>query len=97
MPGVQGIPELPAEERHVALQCFGWIFERAYRQMQLKTLGCGSVWLSCGRKAGGDGTRATRPGSSTSASLGALKIIGCRAVEERSTSPQVFVYKGQLG
>ncbi|CAK9089736.1 BTB/POZ domain-containing protein KCTD8 [Durusdinium trenchii] len=36
---VKGIPELPAEERSVALQCFTWIFERAYRQMQLRTLG----------------------------------------------------------
>ncbi|CAK9089659.1 unnamed protein product [Durusdinium trenchii] len=40
---VKGIPELPAEERSVALQCFTWIFERAYRQMQLRTLG-GRGW-----------------------------------------------------
>ena len=30
---------LGAKERSVALQCFTWIFERAYRQMQLRTLG----------------------------------------------------------
>eukprot|EP00931_Biecheleriopsis_adriatica_P050441 TRINITY_DN29205_c0_g1_i1.p1 TRINITY_DN29205_c0_g1~~TRINITY_DN29205_c0_g1_i1.p1 ORF type:complete len:1021 (-),score=208.80 TRINITY_DN29205_c0_g1_i1:207-3269(-) len=38
-----GIPDLPLEERGVALQCFMWIFERAYRQMQLRTLG-GRGW-----------------------------------------------------
>lgn len=40
---VDGIPDLPVEERGVALQCFSWIFERAYRQMQLRTLG-GRGW-----------------------------------------------------
>eukprot|EP00434_Breviolum_minutum_P035933 symbB.v1.2.031821.t1/scaffold3737.1/size52626/1 len=40
---VEGIPELPVEERCVVLQCFSWIFERAYRQMQLQTLG-GRGW-----------------------------------------------------
>lgn len=47
---VEGIPELPVEERSVALQCFSWIFERVYRQMQLRTLGgCGWYLADEGR------------------------------------------------
>ena len=32
-------PDPVWKERSVALQCFSWIFERVYRQMQLRTLG----------------------------------------------------------
>ena len=40
---LEGVPDLPLEERSVVLQCFMWVFERAYRQMQLRTLG-GRGW-----------------------------------------------------
>jgi len=40
---LEGIPDLPLEERSVVLQCFTWIFERAYRHMQMRTLG-GRGW-----------------------------------------------------
>eukprot|EP00927_Polykrikos_kofoidii_P004716 TRINITY_DN11868_c0_g1_i5.p1 TRINITY_DN11868_c0_g1~~TRINITY_DN11868_c0_g1_i5.p1 ORF type:complete len:1029 (-),score=115.11 TRINITY_DN11868_c0_g1_i5:97-3183(-) len=40
---VESVPFLAAEERGVLLQAFTWIFERAYRQMQMKTLG-GRGW-----------------------------------------------------
>eukprot|EP00929_Paragymnodinium_shiwhaense_P112628 TRINITY_DN80898_c0_g1_i1.p1 TRINITY_DN80898_c0_g1~~TRINITY_DN80898_c0_g1_i1.p1 ORF type:complete len:1042 (-),score=161.27 TRINITY_DN80898_c0_g1_i1:64-3189(-) len=38
-----GIVDSPFEERSVVLQCFSWVFECAYRQMKLKTLG-GRGW-----------------------------------------------------
>lgn len=40
---LEGVPDLPLEERSVVLQCFTWIFERAYRHMQMRTLG-GRGW-----------------------------------------------------
>ncbi|CAE8630755.1 unnamed protein product, partial [Polarella glacialis] len=40
---LEGVPDLPLEERGVVLQCFTWVFERAYRQMRLRTLG-GRGW-----------------------------------------------------
>lgn len=40
---LEGIPDLPQEERGVVLQSFTWIFERAYRRMKMRTLG-GRGW-----------------------------------------------------
>ncbi|CAJ1450464.1 unnamed protein product [Effrenium voratum] len=57
---VNGIPELPAEERSVALQCFTWIFERAFRQMQLRTLG-GRGWYFTDGLALPQGDRSVSP------------------------------------